>query len=477
LLVPAPSLRVVPRRVRGSHGGLAVQLASGYGLTADDWQADAVECLLAHRKGGRYAAATGKIAVPRQNGKNGILEIRELFGMVVLGEKFLHTAHEVKTARKAFKRIASFFENERAHPELSAMVVEIRKTNGQEAILLTNGGSIEFIARSSGSGRGFTVDVLVCDEDQDLTDDELAALLPTISAAPLGNPQVILTGTPPDPEKLDAAKGEVARRVRKDAQAGADPNLFCVDYGVPDGPMPDVDDESIAYLTNPALGGRLHIDEVRRERKLMSPEKFARERLGWWGNPEVSRYLIDMREWGDLRDRDALAPARAAVVVDVDPNREQSSIGVAGNAPDGRTLLLVQSKRGVAWLVPALLELTQSQDVAEVALTPGQATALVPELREAGVRFVELANKDVGQGCAAFQEGVREGRLVHVGQPELDAAVGNARTRYVGESEVWDRRNRSIAISPLVACATAAHRWRLSAASTSVYESRGLVTL
>jgi hypothetical protein len=60
-----------------------------------------------------------------------------------------------------------------------------------------NGGSIEFIARSSGSGRGFTVDVLVCDEDQDLTDEELAALLPTISAAPSGNPMVILTGTPP----------------------------------------------------------------------------------------------------------------------------------------------------------------------------------------------------------------------------------------------------------------------------------------
>ena len=26
--------------------------------------------------------------------------MRELFGMVVLGEKFLHTAHEVKTARE-----------------------------------------------------------------------------------------------------------------------------------------------------------------------------------------------------------------------------------------------------------------------------------------------------------------------------------------------------------------------------------------
>ena len=35
------------------------------------------------------------------------------------------------------------------------------------------GGAIEFIARSRGSGRGFTVDDLVCDEAQELTDEQL----------------------------------------------------------------------------------------------------------------------------------------------------------------------------------------------------------------------------------------------------------------------------------------------------------------
>ena len=34
----------------------------------------------------------------RQNGKNGALEAVELYGMVVLGLKFLHTAHEVSHA-------------------------------------------------------------------------------------------------------------------------------------------------------------------------------------------------------------------------------------------------------------------------------------------------------------------------------------------------------------------------------------------
>src|SRR5690606_18531865 len=101
--------------------------------------------------------------------------------------------------RKAFKRLLSFFENERESPELFAMVAEIRRTNGQEAIILTNGASIEFIARTRSSGRGFTVDDLVLDEAQDLTDEQLEALLPTLSSAPSGDPQQLYLGTPPPP--------------------------------------------------------------------------------------------------------------------------------------------------------------------------------------------------------------------------------------------------------------------------------------
>ena len=107
----------------------------------------------------------------------------------------LHTAHEVKTARKAFLRLAGFFESARQWPELAALVSEVRRTNGQEAIVLTNGGSVEFIARSKGSGRGFTVDDLVCDEAQELGTEAYAALKPTISAAPSGDPQTCLLYT------------------------------------------------------------------------------------------------------------------------------------------------------------------------------------------------------------------------------------------------------------------------------------------
>ena len=144
----------------------AIELATLYGLVPDEWQEWVLEGWLARTRSGKLASSQCGLAVPRQNGKNACLEIVELFKVVVLGRKILHTAHEVKTARKAFLRLRSFFENERQWPELAALVKEIRRTNGQEAIVLTNGGSVEFIARSKGSGRGFTMDDLVLDEAQ-----------------------------------------------------------------------------------------------------------------------------------------------------------------------------------------------------------------------------------------------------------------------------------------------------------------------
>jgi hypothetical protein len=50
--------------------------------------------------------ADGRPVVGRQNGKNAILEARELAGLFLLGEKLIiHTAHEQKTASEHFRRM------------------------------------------------------------------------------------------------------------------------------------------------------------------------------------------------------------------------------------------------------------------------------------------------------------------------------------------------------------------------------------
>lgn len=169
--VQEPSFALVPKHAQ-SEGGEACALAAGYDMKPDKWQRIVLEGWLATDSKLQWAASDCGCAVPRQNGKNAILEFTELYLSAIIGMKILHTAHEVKTCRKHFLRMKYYFENARKFPELSELVTYIRATNGQEAIVLKNGGSIEFIARSKSSGRGFTVDVLVCDEAQELTDEQ-----------------------------------------------------------------------------------------------------------------------------------------------------------------------------------------------------------------------------------------------------------------------------------------------------------------
>lgn len=445
-----------------------VFLAASYGLTADDWQEDVLESWLGRKGkiGTRWSAATCALAVARQNGKNGVLEIRELGGMIALGEKFLHTAHEVKTARKAFIRICSFFENERQYPELAALVKEIRKTNGQEAIILTNGGSIEFIARSRGSGRGFTVDVLVCDEAQELTNEELAALLPTISASPSGNPQVILLGTPP---KRGTTRGEVFRTVRAQGEAGTDPRLAWTDFGVADGPMPDVNDRALWYGTNPTLGGRLNLAEVEREVALMAanPEDFAQERLGWWGDPaddaedeETAELALDVTAWADCEDADSTIIDPVYLGVEVAMDRSSTSIGACGLRADNVVgIELLEKRSGSYWVVPRLVEIMAAQRIAGVALDPSSpAGSLIPDLKTAGIEVLTPNVRQVAQACASFHDAVMTEdakTLRHRSNATLTAAATGATKHKVGDAWRWDRYDSDV--SPLYAVTLA--RW------------------
>lgn len=439
-----PRIALVPAH-RESDAADACFLASSYGLTPDPWQADVLAAMLALREDGRYAASRVGVSVPRQNGKNGIIEIRELFGLLS-GEKFLHTAHEVKTARKAFLRLASFFENPKQFPELASLVKEVRRTNGQEAILLTNGGSVEFVARTKGSGRGFTVDVLVFDEVQELSDETLAALLPTISAAPLGNPQQIYTGTPPSPNM----NGEVWTRLRNAGLEGTDPRLayfeWSCEYGV------DLDDQSAWYAANPALGIRLDIETVESEREALDDTSFARERLGMWDS-DVSMSVIPSDAWQRCADEHSQPFTNIVMAVDVSPDRSTATIAVAGEREDGlHHVEVVDQRLGVGWVVNRLTEIAKRQRIRTVVIDAASpAASLIEALKKNHVNVVTTGPRDMAAACGEFYDAVFEQRLAHLNDPRTNSAISMVRKRKLGDAWAWNRQTATSDITPVVA--------------------------
>ena len=284
-----PRIRIEPHRV-STDGADAALLMSEYGCELDEWQQLVIDCWLGRDNEGKRNVTSAGLALPRQNGKNVCLEAREFYGLVVDGERILHTAHQVRTSKKSFRRLAAMFTDKR-HPEVTDIVRNIRYTNGEECIELDNGGSIEFSARSRQAARGFDgISLVVYDESQELTDDQVEAIMATLSASATGQRQIIYTGTPPYPN----CPGDVFRRRRTICLSDAGKHDCWHEWSVEADSIEQINiaDKTLWYMTNPALGIRLDEDFTAEEQRSMSSDGFARERLGWW--TPLSQQKLDL---------------------------------------------------------------------------------------------------------------------------------------------------------------------------------------
>ena len=234
----------------------------------------------------RPAYVTCGLDVPRQNGKNADLEVYELYRLAVCSWHVLHTAHRVKTAKKSFNRLARYF-TDGSHPELTSLVEKVRRTNGEEAVILKNGGSIEFSARTNGSARGFDdIQLVVFDEAQELTDSQYDAIMYTLAASATGERQTIYTGTPPNED----CPGTVFARTRAAVLKGGVPRTEWLSWAAPELPRRDATFDDVAdevYASNPSMGYLLSEDFTRTEFAGGSITGFAHERLGWF-SPEAA---------------------------------------------------------------------------------------------------------------------------------------------------------------------------------------------
>ncbi|MBM4517707.1 hypothetical protein GS432_21680 [Rhodococcus hoagii] len=387
-----------------------------------------------------------------------MLEVRELFGMVGLGERILHTAHEVKTARKAFKRLQHFFGSEKndpdaKFPELNALVEEIRSTNGQEAIVLKNGGSIEFVARSKGSARGFTIDVVVMDEAQELADETLDALMPTTRAAPLKNRQLIFTGTPPG-EKDNGESSHAAGRTRstrsRRARAGTSGRAPTGSTTTtrrrghrrtPRSASDSMPRRSRRTATRSATtDSRASASACGRRR----PRGARSTRRPGVSAPSSTRRSSVRPPWPST------SPRTTASRRSVSPApRRRPSARRDGREPRGHRLDRGLPRRDEP-REPTALHRDRQRLTAKVLIEPLEAKKLPVRKTDAGY---------MGTACADIYRKVMSGELAHIDQPTLNTAVADVRKRNIGSEGLWgwNRKNTESDITPMVAVTLAQH--------------------
>jgi phage terminase large subunit-like protein len=467
-----PQLRSVPPYKQTPTGEVAIKLARSCGLNLDPWQADTLTDALGERYDPvrccwRWAAFRVGLIVSRQNGKGSVLEARVLAGLNLFNEKLIiWTAHEMKTAMEAFRRVEALIE---ASPDLRRLVKRYVRTNGNEGIEFRNGARLRFVARSKGSGRGFTCDCLILDEAYALTAEQLAALMPTMAAVP--NAQIWFTSSPP----LDAVTGEVLFRLRDGAQAG-DPALAYFDWGLQGVDLDglgavDLADPDLWARCNPAFGYRISEEFTAQEFSSMPPADFARERLGIWPARYSGSSVLDLAKWQSLADEKSQVGDDVAFAIDVRPERDFACIAMYGVRADGSGHVeVVKHLPGTDWLVDRLVELKRLWNPIAIGVdSKAAAYSLLLALEKAGFerpttgeepkrgQLAILGPSDAAAACGQFVDAVAQGNVRHIDQGPLNVAVAGAKTRPLGDAWAWARRAASVDISPL--CAATMARW------------------
>ena len=436
-----PRVSSVPPSVTSS-GGEAVELAAAAGLVLDPWQAWVLEQSLGERQDGKWSAFEVGLVVPRQNGKGSVLEARELAGLFLFGEQLiLHSAHEFKTAQEAFRRILGLVQNT---PDLDKQVQRVRTSHGEEGIELRSGARLRFVARSTGSGRGFSGDCVILDEAYNLPQEAMAALLPTMSARQ--NPQLWYASS------AGMESSEVLARVRERGTEGGK-RLAYFEWSANAGC--DLDDADEWAAANPSMNvSDTHgvTDEfVESERGALGDAEFARERLGIWADPR-RHAVIPPDAWAACADPTSEIDGPFVFSVDISPDREWASVASCGVRADGLEHgEVIANRRSDEWVLSRLADL-YAKWRSPVFLDPaGPAGSLIPELEQRRIKYHAITSREMGQACGAFYDSVMEGRFKHLDDPRLNIALSVARKRTLGDAWAWHRRDTLADISPLVA--------------------------
>lgn len=421
-----------------THGQEAIDLynnAWGEKRQAQEWQVLMMYDIMATGKDGLWIHTKFGWEIPRRNGKNEIVTIRELWGLEH-GERILHTAHRTTTSSSASRRLAALLD--------AAGYVEVTRIKkgqkydkhytytkqlGLEKIVLLgeNGGTIDFRTRSSKGGLGEGFDLLVIDEAQEYQDDQESALKYVVTDSK--NPQTLFCGTPPTP----VSSGTVFLKLRNAALQGETINTGWAEWSVDE--MTDPNDKEAWYETNPSLGTVFTERSVQDEVGTDAVD-FNIQRLGLWLRYN-QKSAISKREWGDLQ-REELPQLTGKLFVGIKYGHDGETVAmsIAVKTADGDVFVEAidcrPARAGNTWI----LDFLKAADVESVVVDGANGQELLADAMKRRkmkapvlptVRQIIMAN-------SAFSQGIFEKKVCHMGQPSVVQVVSNCEKRAIGSN-------------------------------------------
>lgn len=420
-----------------------IQLLEYYGIQLLQWQKAILYRWMAVEQdefgNWKWVNTDCGLLVPRQNGKSELLIARIVGGMVFLGEALIYTAQSDNTVAEIKRRVQRFFYD--AEEEIRDMLTDDfdKEPKSLDFVELRNRGRCVFRTRTRTNGLGSTNDTLLLDEDQEESDAEQEALLPTISAGKNQNHQTIRVGTPPS----GGGKGTVFLRMRRTVLEGKSTDICWQEWSVES--IRDPQDEDAWYEANPSLGYFLMKTAVRAESQKMAIDSFNKMRLGWIAGVESMRAISD-EQWTPLAVKDVQLPEHPNLVYAVKfaPDGSAVSLAIGVIMPDGKVHIELAERKpmsaGTMWLAAWLLQRWRK---ANKILIDGAAGTqlLVEELvrseRKISKRILTPNAREAGAAYADFYDGIERKLLTHFDQPALNVSIRTVKKRSIGKDGMY----------------------------------------
>lgn len=441
-----------------------VAAAAGYDLM--DWQLDGLRDWSAVDADGKWVHQRCGDSIPRQAGKSVKAIVHATTAMVAQGASVLWTDHNYSTTCEMLERFRDIFghhahDRARGKRAFNDMVLRTVSKTAQESIFLKNGGAIHFSTRTKSAGLGFSFDMVVFDEAQELTEEQQQAILPTTTSGRLHNVQFVFSGTP----TRAGSRATIFRDLRRQAQEGGEAasDLCWWEWGVDE--VGDISDETRWRTANPSIdAGLANVVAIRTaaRQNRSTPLAFAQEYLGYWlpGTAAAEPPVIGAGLW----DRAASAmPAGGRRCIGVRFSADGSTVDVAeaALAPDGTAVVSVAvhapaAAYGLGRLADHLADrLTRDCGMAAID-GRSYAGALAQTLQERRLppdAWHVMGTAEAVTACAALSDGVAAGSVGHVANDGLDPAMAACTRRQIGKSGGWGFAGEGE--GPLTACAQA----------------------
>lgn len=463
-----PRIGTLRNPAHKTYGGMVARVAAKLGTPFMPWQRYAADVALeVNPATGALMYRDVTLIVPRQSGKTTLILAVESHRALYMGkeaakhrpsqghrQRILYAAQTRNAAREKFV--------DDQLPILNGSALkkrfDARLSNGSEGLTWDTGAFFGITANTETAGHGKTLDLGVEDEIFAAEDHRLEqAFSPAMITR--WSPQHWRISTEGTEKSLYlAAKVDRGREL---VESGKQTASCYLEWSDQDG---DRHDPATWRRCMPALGHTVTEEVIAAELDKLPEDEFDRAYLN---RRRGSRSVQDpnvptVEAWQELGSRSAKCGDVVAMAVDISPARDRASIVAVGEGQDGRRHVeLIDTRPGVNWLIPRMLQLNAKwRPVAWVLDGSAPVRSLIVELETKGIKrsgmepargdLWAMTTQDLGAACGAYTDAVRAGTVQHPDQPEMAAALAVTKSKPMNDSYRWARRIADGDITPTV---------------------------